>query len=60
MGWAVQGWAICTGFPVEFSTLSEKRYACVWLLNVDGCTWIGVGWGGGREHERSRKVLIIY
>ena len=24
----------------------------MWLLNVDGCTWIG---RGGRERERSRQ-----
>ena len=34
-------------------TYSEERCVCVWLLNVDGCIWIGRGGeeGGGREHE---------
>ena len=55
MGWAVQGWAICTGFPVEFSTLSEKK---VCLCVAVECRWMHMdrgGVGGGREHERSRK-----
>ena len=48
----------CPGFPVESSTLSEKRCGCVWLLNVDRCTWMGGG--GGGEHERSWKEYGLF
>ena len=48
---AAKNLVVCPGLPVE----SEESCVCVWLLNVDGCIWIGKA---GREGRRERAWEI--